>query len=332
MKLSARNISTATEAASRKAHLSFITHMAYDTTLSRITAILASFFIMCRWYRMRIHRARKLGGFHGIPFNDVITIIPGKGAVTMKCLATVSMVLGLVLFMLSSTAMAAEVNLSVAASMKDVVNALTDNYSKNNPGVKFLKNYAASGALAKQIDNGAPADIYISANVKWMDYLKGKKLMDDKSIGTFAYNELVFVGKPSLKVSSMQDLAKLGKIAIGSPKSVPAGEYAMTALKNAGVDRELENKLVMAKDVRECLIYAERGEVEGSFVYKTDALLASKNVKILFTVPHNLYPRVTYPMGLTSTGRKNVAADAFYRFLHSAEAKSVLLQYGFAVK
>ncbi len=88
----------------------------------------------------------------------------------------------LAVWMLATAAMAAEVNLSVAASMKDVVNELTDSYTKKNPSVKFIKNYGASGALAKQIEHGAPADLYISANEKWMDYLKDKKLMDNRSI------------------------------------------------------------------------------------------------------------------------------------------------------
>lgn len=250
----------------------------------------------------------------------------------MKFLATGSMTLIAALFILTATAMAADVNLSAAASMKEVVNLLTDSFSRENPEVKFVKNYGASGALAKQIENGAPADIFISANTEWMDYLKGRKLLDDRSIGTFAYNELVFVGKPDLKVKGMQDLGKLGKIAIGSPKSVPAGEYAMAAMKKAGVDKALEQKLVMAKDVRACLLYAEQGEVDGAFVYKTDALQAAKNAKILFAVPQTLYPRVTYPKGLTAEGRKNKEAAAFFRFLDSAAAKSILKQQGFVIK
>jgi len=248
-----------------------------------------------------------------------------------KYLATGFMMIILAVFLLTSMAMAGDVNLSVAASMKDAVNQLTDNFAKKNPGVKFIKNYGASGALAKQIESGAPADIFISANEKWMDYLKEKKLMDDRSIGTFAYNELVFVGKPGMKVRSMQDLAKLEKIAIGSPQSVPAGEYAMAALKKSGMDKELERKLVMAKDVRACLMYAEQGEVDGSFVYKTDALLA-KNTKILFVVPQELYPRVTYPKGLTAAGSKNKDAAAFFNYLNTAEARKSLEQLGFTAK
>jgi molybdate transport system substrate-binding protein len=225
---------------------------------------------------------------------------------------------------------AGDVNLSVAASLKDVINELSDSFAKKHPGVKFVKNFGASGALAKQIENGASSDIFISANLEWLDYLNNKKLVDAASIGTFAYNALVFAGVPG-KASSLRDLIKLDRIAIGSPRSVPAGEYAMEALKKAGIDRQLENKLVMAKDVRECLMYAERGEVDGAFVYKTDALLA-KRVKVLFTVPQELYPRVNYPLALTASGAKKPEAAAFIAFLKTSEAKTVLMKYGFQAR
>ena len=234
------------------------------------------------------------------------------------------------LFLLAAPALADEINLAVAASLKEVTNELSGSFAKTHPGVKFLKNYGASGALAKQIESGAPSDIFITANLEWMEYAKNRKLIDNATIGTFTYNTLVFAGAPG-KVSSMQDLIKLERIAIGSPKSVPAGEYASEAIKKAGLDKQLEKKLVMAKDVRECLMYAERGEVDGAFVYKTDALLA-KQAKILFTVPQELYPRVTYPMALTVAGAKNKDVAAFFAYLHSDEAKTVLEKYGFAVR
>ena len=234
----------------------------------------------------------------------------------------------LVLLLLATSALAGEVNLSVAASLKEVINELSDGFAKTHPGVKFLKNYGASGQLAKQIENGAPADLFISANVEWMDYLQHRKLVDNASVGIFTYNTLVFAGT-SGKASSMRDLAKLDKIAIGSPKSVPAGEYALEALKRAGLDRQLEKKLVMAKDVRECLMYAERGEVDGAFVYRTDALQA-KQAKILFAVPQELYHRVIYPLSLTVGGATNADAVAFFAYLHGNDAKSVLSKYGFA--
>jgi molybdate transport system substrate-binding protein len=96
---------------------------------------------------------------------------------------------------LAATAFAGEVNLSIAASLKDVINEVTDNFGRQHAGIKFLKNYGSSGALAKQIENGAPADIYISANIQWMDHLQSRKLMSAASIGIFAYNTLVFSGR-----------------------------------------------------------------------------------------------------------------------------------------
>jgi molybdate transport system substrate-binding protein len=231
----------------------------------------------------------------------------------------------------AGSALAADLNLSVAASLKEAVTQLSDDFAKKNPGTVFQNNFGGSGALAKQIENGAPCDVFFSANIEWVDYLKDKKLIDPGNSAIFAFNELVFVGRPDLNVKSIQDVVKLDKIAIGSPRSVPAGQYAMEALKKTGLDIQLEKKLVMAKDVRECLMYADRGEVDGAFVYKTDVQMA-KNVKILFIVPQDLYPRVTYPVALTLAGSAKADAIAFYKFLQSNEAKKVLAKYGFAVK
>nr|WP_264357656.1 molybdate ABC transporter substrate-binding protein [Chlorobaculum tepidum] len=115
----------------------------------------------------------------------------------------------------------------MATSLKDAINEMTDVYTKSHPGTTFQKNYAPAGALAKQIEQGAPADLFISANVKWMNYLKEKNLVDAASIRTFAFNDLVFAGATTQKIKSMSDLTRLGKIGIGSPKSVPAGKYAI---------------------------------------------------------------------------------------------------------
>lgn len=236
-----------------------------------------------------------------------------------------------VLMMTAMPAMAGQLSLSVAASLKDALNDMTAAYTAEHPGTTFLKNYGASGTLAGQIENGAPADLFISANVKWVDYLKDKKLVDAASVKTFALNDLVFVGKTNKKVKVMNDLTQLDKIAIGSPASVPAGEYAMQAITKSGLDRKLTGKLAMAKDVRESLMYAELGEVDGSFVYRTDALLA-KNVKILFVVPQELYPQVIYPMALTASGASNSEAKAFHAWLQGSKASSILKKYGFLLK
>jgi molybdate transport system substrate-binding protein len=242
-------------------------------------------------------------------------------------IALKSVVSLLTFLLLTAPALAGEINLSVAASLKEVINELSDSFAKTHPDVKFVKNYGASGALAKQIENGAPSDLFISANLEWLEYLKGKNLLDTATVAIFTHNTLVFAGTPG-KASSLQDLVKLEKIAMGSPRSVPAGEYTLEALKKSGLDKQLGKKLVMARDVRECLMYAERGEVDGAFVYRTDALQA-KQVKILFTVPQELYPQVTYPLALTRSGAKNRDAAAFAVYLRGDDAKSTLTKYGF---
>ncbi len=232
--------------------------------------------------------------------------------------------------LLTAHALAGDISLSIAASLKEVMDDLTESFVIKHPGTRFFKNYGGSGTLARQIESGAPSDIFISANLEWMDYLKSRSFVDRASVSTFAYNTLVFVGAPG-KASALRDLLKLDRIAIGSPKSVPAGEYAMEALRKAGIDRQLQGKLVMAKDVRECMMYAERGEVDGAFVYRTDALQAKQAI-VLFTVPQELYPRVAYSMSLTASGAKNRDAAAFFSFLHGEEARTALVRYGFAAR
>jgi len=238
----------------------------------------------------------------------------------------------LVIFLVSARpAQAAEVRLMAAASLREVVDELSRSFARKNPGFRLVKTYGGSGSLARQLENGAPADIFISANVQWVSYLTQKGLLLAQGTVHLTWNTLVFAGSPGTKAGSLQDLLKLKRIAIGSPKSVPAGEYAMEALQKAGIDRLLAKKLVMARDVREALMYAERGEVDGALVYRTDALQAKK-IRILFTVPQNLYSRVSYPMALTPGGSHNGDARGFFQYLQGAEAKSILARHGFAAR
>lgn len=227
-------------------------------------------------------------------------------------------------------ASAGEINLAVAASLKDVVQKLTEGYARKNPGIRFTLNSGGTGMLAKQLDNGARADIFISANTVWLEYLQKRQLLEKSGV-ILAYNTLVFAAPPDRKVYSMRDLAGLERIAIGNSASVPAGEYALEALRRGGMDKLVAKKLVMARDVRECLMYVERGEVDGAFVYRTDALMA-KRLSIRFTVPQELYQRVTYPMGLTPAGSGNREAVSFFSYLQGSEARGVLAKYGFEVK
>jgi len=251
-----------------------------------------------------------------------------KEELVMNCKIILAVLL---LWCSTATAVQAEsISLSVAASMTDAFKEIIANFSADNPEGKILPNFASSGSLAKQIDQGAPADIYVSANLKWMRYLIDKKLIAPGTDRIFAYNKLVFVGKKENGPLSLTDLPALDRIALGSPQSVPAGQYARQAMQGAGIYSTLqrERKLVMAKDVRQALLYADRGEVDGAFAYRTDALLAS-NAEILFTVPDNLYDRVSYPMALTVAGARNRLAKSFYDYMATAKAVAILTRYGF---
>ncbi|MBJ6749072.1 molybdate ABC transporter substrate-binding protein [Geomonas anaerohicana] len=232
-----------------------------------------------------------------------------------------------VLLLLATPVLAGEINISAAASLKEAVNEIADGYTRKHPGTRIVRNYGASGTLAKQIESGAPADIFISANEEWMSYLKERKLVSSSE--PLAYNILVFAGSTTRKVTGMHDLAALDRIALGSPKSVPAGEYATEAISKAGLTQQLGGKLVFAKDVRESMMYAERGEVDGAFVYRSDAQFG-KRARILFTVPQQLYPRVTYPIALTASAVGKGEAASFLRYLKQPEAVSVLKKYGFS--
>lgn len=244
-----------------------------------------------------------------------------------------ALIIILVVYLFPVAASAETVYLSAAASMTDALKEIMTGFTSIHPEAKIRPNFASSGSLAKQIEQGAPADVYISANPKWMRYLLEKELIAPKTDRIFAYNKLVFVGEKRSSPLALEQLTELERIAVGSPQSVPVGQYAKQALEHAGVYEMLEqaNKLVMAKDVRQALLYADRGEVDGAFVYQTDALLA-RNAEILFTVPDDLYDRAAYPLGLTTSGTKNASAKALYEYMTSAEAEVVLKKYGFEVK
>jgi len=150
---------------------------------------------------------------------------------------------------------AADIGLSAAASLREAVTELADSFAKKSPGVVFRTNFGGSGTLAKLIGGGAPAGLFISANRESMDYLSEKKVAEGRDIAVLAFSQLGFVGKPGLNVASLQDTVRPERIAVGSPKKAPVGQYALEALKNAGIYGQLEKKLVMAGDVRECTAF-----------------------------------------------------------------------------
>lgn len=234
--------------------------------------------------------------------------------------------------LLPVSAFCAELRLSAAASLTGAINELGAAFTELHPQARLLPNFASSGSLAKQLAAGAPADIFISANTKWMDYIVEQKVILAETVRPLLKNRLVVVGSPKVSAKELADLVSLQRVALCSPQSSPAGLYAQQALIEAGIYQPLldAGKLVMAKDVRQALLYADRGEVDAAFVYATDALLA-RDAKVLFEVPQNLYPSVVYPVGLTVAGKDNAMAQAFMDYLKSEEAKGVFVRHGFVV-
>ncbi len=246
----------------------------------------------------------------------------------MKCKVLLTVLL--LQFCAAATLQAETVRLSVAASMTDALKEIVADYAAGHHDVTLLPNFGASGALAKQIEQGAPADIFISANPDWVNYLAEKQIVAADTEKVFAFNSLVFVGSPKAADFSLKQVATLQQIALGNPQNVPAGQYAKQALEKVGIYAAMAQakKFVLASDVRHALMYADQEEVDGAFVYKTDALLA-KQAKIILTVPDDLHDKITYPMVLTATGTKSGAVKAFYEYLAGEKTKAVLEKYGF---
>jgi len=242
------------------------------------------------------------------------------------------------IFLIASTlARAADDTVTVfaAISLKQPLDKIGEDYTKKT-GIKVVFSYGASGALAKQIENGAPAGIFASADTKWMDYLAGKKLIDPASRVNLLGNDLVLIALSDAPPSDLRlepgiKLAKAlgnGRLAMGNPATVPAGEYAEAALRKIGNWDALQSKLAMTENVRGALAFVARGEAPFGIVYKTDAVGEPK-VKIIATFPTGSHPPIVYPFALTATPANNEAASAFLRILQSKSAQDVFVRAGF---
>ena len=222
-----------------------------------------------------------------------------------------------------------------AASMRNALDDVDAAFTKKT-GVKVTASYAASSALAKQIAQGAPADIFISANVKWMDVLAGKKLVAPGTRVDLLGNSLVLIAPKDIQARPVDiekgfDIAKLagdGRIAVADTKAVPAGLYAKAALTALGAWQAAEPKLAQAENVRATLAYVARGETPLGIVYSTDAKIEPK-VKIVGTFPAGSHPAITYPVaGLAAS--KNTHVKAYLDFLQTQAAKTIFEKYGFS--
>jgi len=227
-----------------------------------------------------------------------------------------------------------ELIISAAASMTDALKEIQLAYETQNPHIKLNFNFGASGALQQQIEQGAPADLFLSAATKNMKALVDKQLIGADQQKNVLSNEVVAVVSTDGQVSvrGLDDLPKsdVKNIAIGIPESVPAGGYAKEALTSAKLWDSLQSKMVQAKDVRQVLQYVETGNADIGFVYKTDALTSDK-VKVAFAVDSTTYTPVEYPIGIVKATQHSKEAEDFYAYLQTQEALDVFVKYGFSV-
>jgi molybdate transport system substrate-binding protein len=220
-----------------------------------------------------------------------------------------------------------------AASMKNALDDIDAAYTART-GVKVTVSYAASSALAKQIEQGAPADVFISADTDWMDYAVSKKNINEATRVNLLGNTIVLIAPKDSKVENVNigagfDLAKLagdGRIATGDVKSVPVGKYAKAALEKLGSWQAAEAKFAMADSVRAALTLVARNEAALGIVYATDAKV-EPGVKIIGTFPADTHPPIIYPVAATSTAK--VEANDYLAYLRSQAAKTILEKYGF---
>jgi molybdate transport system substrate-binding protein len=233
----------------------------------------------------------------------------------------------------AATAAPREPTFSVAVSLKDAVEELGRRFMQAQAGVTLRYNFGSSGELQKQIEAGAPIDLFLSAAERHMDELARRGLIVAGSRRVFARNVLVAV-KPldsGLDLATPADLldARVRRVVVGNPKTVPAGQYAEQSLRALGIWERLAPRLVFAENVRQALEYVARGEVDAGFVYASDLAARPGRVKETFRPGEDTYQPITYPAAVVAGAREPALAEAFIRLLLSAEGQAVLARFGF---
>lgn len=223
-----------------------------------------------------------------------------------------------------------QLTISAAASLNDALQEIKKQYEKEHQ-IRLQFNIGGTGTMQKQIEQGAPVDLFISASKEKFDSLVEKELIDKKNAVDLLANSLVVVmpkGSPN-QLASYEDLKTVDKIAIGIPESVPAGKYAKEALLSTSYWDLLQDRLIQAKDVRQVLNYVETGNVDAGFVYKTDAVV-SRKAEIAFTVDPKDHSPIIYPAGIVAASENDEVAKQFFQYLQSEEAKNIFRKYGFS--
>jgi molybdate transport system substrate-binding protein len=239
----------------------------------------------------------------------------------------------LVLLAGATSSLAQEVIFSAAISMKDAVEELGRGFSAGRPNLSLRYNFGSSGELQKQIEAGAPVDLFISAAQRQMDELQQKNLIVVASRRNFARNVLTVIkaSDSKLDLSKASDLLdpRVSKIVIGNPKTVPVGQYSEESLKALGLWDRVQPKLVFAENVRQALDYVARGEVDAGFVYTTDAAIRRGQVVEAFRPAEDTYRPVIYPVAIVAGSKHQPVAQAFIDLLMGREGQAVLTRFGF---
>jgi molybdate transport system substrate-binding protein len=222
-----------------------------------------------------------------------------------------------------------ELIVSAAASLKNPMTEIKKVYEEKNPGIKLTFNFGSSGSLQTQIEQGAPADIFLSAGASQMDALEKKNLLTSGTRTDFVANDLVLVvGLNNTTIKSFQDLTKADKISIGTPESVPAGKYAQEALTKMKLWDSLKPKMVLGKDVTAVLTYVESENVQAGIVYGSDAH-ESQKVKVVAAAPADSHSPIIYPGAVIASSKNQDEAKAFLQYIASPDAQAILVKYGF---
>jgi molybdate transport system substrate-binding protein len=234
---------------------------------------------------------------------------------------------------LSSAEPAMEITVSAAISLKNTFEEIGKIFEEKHPRTKVRFNFGASGDLARQIEAGAPVDVFASAAQKDMDDIDQKGLITSGTRMNFAGNSVVLVkpGMSQIRMELFEDLRKpeVKKIVIGNPKSVPAGRYAEEVLKYLNLWEAVRDKLVLAEHVRQALDYVARNEVDAAIVYSTDAMIRPKEVRIVTKAPDKSHQPIVYPIGIVKGSKNQSLAKEFITLVLSTEGKNLLKKYGF---
>jgi len=223
------------------------------------------------------------------------------------------------------------VTVSAAISLKDALDQIGPVYEREHRGVKIVFNYGGSGTLQRQIEQGAPVDVFFSASEKQMNALEAEGLLLAGTRGNVLENSLVLIapaGETGIRDFADLEMRSVQAIALGEPSTVPAGLYARQTLEHLGLFGRVQKKIVYAKDVRAVLTYVETGNADAGFVYLTDAETSSK-VRIVARAPENSHDPIVYPAAVVKGSRNPEAARAFLAFLEGEEARAVFAKYGF---